>query len=72
MLARSLIQKKRPAVLTATGLYPKRNSSISFSVFSAISYFFAISLDSILAFDSISIALESPNMSVVLLSVFNI
>ena len=72
IFAKSLIQKNRPAVVSATGLYFNLNSSISFSVLSAISYFLAISLEIIFEFDRISIAFESPNISYVLERVYNI
>ena len=50
MFAKSEIQKNRPEVLIAIGLYPVLASSISISVFSAIACFFLISSDTTFAF----------------------
>jgi hypothetical protein len=63
MFAKSEMQKKRPELLTATGLYPVLASSISISVFSAIACFLLISSDTILAFYKISIPVASPRIS---------
>jgi hypothetical protein len=63
MLARSEMQKKRPELLIATGLYPVLASSISISVFSAIAYFLLISSETTLAFYKISIPEASPRIS---------
>lgn len=69
---KSQMQKKRPAVFKAIGLYPIRLSSISVSVTFAISYFFSISAVKTEAADRISIAEASPRMSLDSLSTVRI
>jgi hypothetical protein len=57
------MQKNKPAVLRAIGLYPIRLSSISASVILAISCFFSISIERVEAAERISIAEASPRIS---------
>lgn len=62
MLARSEMQKKRMDEWTATGLYPLRVASISFSVAEAISCLAEISSERTFEEDRIWIAVSSSRM----------
>jgi hypothetical protein len=64
MFAKSEIQKKRPDVCVAAGLYPVLASSISISVFSATACFLLISSDTTLASSRTLIPEASPRISV--------
>lgn len=59
----SWMQKKRPAVLRAIGLYEIRCSSMPASITFAFSCFFSISADNAEAADKISMAEASPKIS---------
>jgi len=57
------MQKNRPEVLKAMGLYEIRCSSIPYSMILAFSCFFSISAERAEAADKISIAEASPRIS---------